>query len=357
MGFFYSKEENINNIDIDDCENNEDNVKIINLDANQNNKHYEYIVFSGGSTKAIAYCGALLALEEYGILYDHNGNLKIKGIAGTSAGSIIAILLAIGYKPQEILELLKVIDLQKLFNDNNGLVRDAYNIVMKYGLCKGEYMLKFFGDAIEKKTGNADYTFEDLYKDKGVNLITVTSNINCSMTIYMHAHNPNKEYSNIPLRVALRMSTGIPVVFEPYKYNNDYFVDGGMLDNYPIHVFDGKYPGDPNARLNLCKPNYKVLGVKILPNDETLNYTLATRYDIKTMYDYITSCVNTMLIENDRRVITPSFWERSVTIITPNYSPSKYMLTDEEKDELIELGKQSTIKFFKEKNIMSLIPQ
>lgn len=313
------------------------------------NNIYEYLVFSGGSTKAISYCGVLPILEELDILYDKN-NLKLKGIGGTSAGSIIALLLAIGYKPKEIHELLNDVDLHKLFRDDIWLIKDAYNIVEFYGMCPGKYMLDFFGNLIKQKTGNEDYTFEDLYRDKKIKLVMVTSNINRSMSVYMYAGNPIKEYSDIPLKIALRMSAGIPFIFEPYKYNNDYFVDGGLLDNYPIHIFDGKYPGDPNARLNICEPNNKVLGVKILPNDETLNYTLSPRCEINTIYDYVTSYVNAFLVENDRRIITPSFWKRTIPIMTPNYGIIKYDLSNKEKEELIELGKQSTIKYFKNKN-------
>ena len=59
---------------------------------------YEYLVFSGGGVKCIAYCGVLDELDKRGVLYCDN-KLKLKGIAGTSGGSLIASLLALDYKP------------------------------------------------------------------------------------------------------------------------------------------------------------------------------------------------------------------------------------------------------------------
>ena len=70
------------------------------------NKDYEYIVLSGGGIKGISYCGALDVLDKYDILYDEDGKSKIKGFAGTSAGSIVVALLAVGYNPTELKKVM-----------------------------------------------------------------------------------------------------------------------------------------------------------------------------------------------------------------------------------------------------------
>lgn len=307
---------------------------------------YRYLVFSGGGVKAFAYNGALGSLDKKEILYDDNGNLKIKGIAGTSAGAIVAGLIAIGYKPAELLDIMKHLNFNKLFHDDNGPITDAYDFITSYGLCKGQTLIDLLGKLIRDKTGNEDYTLEDLYREKGITLVTVTTNLNCSCSIYMYPGNPIKQYSNVAIKDAIRMSAGIPFAFEPITYNGDLFVDGGVLDDYPIHVFDGKFPGDPEARLNLCPPNPYVLGLKIMPNNELLNYQLAERCNISGFYEYVDSFINTCLIDGDRRVMIPSFWLRSIIIITPNYSITKDNLTIEQEKQLIELGIQYTNDFF-----------
>lgn len=69
-----------------------------------NPKDVEYLVFQGGGGKGVAYLGALEALEELGILpfNSQNSNSNLKGIAGTSAGAITALLIAMGYTTKEI---------------------------------------------------------------------------------------------------------------------------------------------------------------------------------------------------------------------------------------------------------------
>jgi hypothetical protein len=118
------------------------------------------------------------------------------------------------------------------------------------------------------------------------------------------------------------------------------------LDNYPIQVFDGSTPEDPKARLNLCHPNPKVLGLKIMTSDKELTYEFVKREDIDSIFSYAFSFIETFLIDNERRVMTPSFWKRSIMIITPDYPLSKFTLTTQEKENLINLGEQYVIEFF-----------
>jgi predicted acylesterase/phospholipase RssA len=314
------------------------------------NGEYEYLVFSGGSIKATSFAGALTVLNDKHILKN------IKGFAGTSAGSILASLLAVGYTAPEIKDILYGLDFKKILTDNLNFIREGYNFIKNYGVCPGEELEKELGKLIKAKTGNADYTLEDLYRDKNIKLVIVTTNLMYRRSNYLYAGNPITELSNISIRSAVRMSVGIPIIFEPVKYTNnkfkDYFVDGGVLDNFPLHVFDGEYPGDPKARLNLIKPNPKVLGINIMTSDDITDYNFTVRDDITSEFDYFYRFLDVFLTENERRIMVPSFWMRTIIIVTPDYPLTQYNLTQEQKDELIQLGKNYTTNFFNsEKNI------
>ena len=311
------------------------------------NFDYEYLVFSGGGIKGISFAGAIKILHKLCIIYSENKEFKLKGVAGTSAGSIIASLLAIGYEPDELIEIISNLDFGKIADDRLGYIRDSINFVKDWGICPGNYILDFLGELINKKTGNPDYTIQNLYDDKNVKLVIVTTDANYSKSIYLYPNNPIEAYSKIPIRVAVRMSIGIPFVFEPRLYNESYFVDGGVLDNYPIHVFDGEYPGDPKARLNLCQPNPKVLGIKLMTCNTQNDYDMVPKKVFTGLIDYAMSFINTFLIENDRRIMTPSFWIRSIIIITPNFPISKFDINDEEKRQLLSVGEKYTSEFFK----------
>ena len=77
----------------------------------------KYLAFGGGGGKGVAYIGALEVMEELGIISYYNkekdsktyrriNNDKIKGVAGTSVGSVVALLVACGYTPEEMQEML-----------------------------------------------------------------------------------------------------------------------------------------------------------------------------------------------------------------------------------------------------------
>ena len=182
------------------------------------NKDYEYIVFSGGGIKGIAFCGAINMLNEYHILYDDNGRLKIKGFGGTSAGSIMAAMLAIGYTPCELKEIMMRLNTENLLDDKWGIIRDAINFVDDYGVAPGKMFYDFLGDYIRLKTGDADYTIDQLYKDKGIKLVIVGTNMNSKSSIYFFPNHHDVKYYDIPIRMAVRISMSIPFIFEPFHF-------------------------------------------------------------------------------------------------------------------------------------------
>ncbi|ARF12352.1 patatin-like phospholipase [Klosneuvirus KNV1] len=314
------------------------------------NRDYEYLVFSGGGIKGLSFVGALETLEKLEVLYDEKRQLKLKGIAATSAGSIIGSLFAVGYKPHELRIIIDGIDFKQIVDDKPGFIRDGINFLEDWGVCPGNYIREVLGDLIKQKTGNPDYTFDDLYHDKKIKLVIVATEMSNEKSIYFYSGHPDKKYSNIPIREAVRMSMGIPFMFEPCLYNDGIFVDGGVLDNYPLHVFDGDYPGDPIARINECKPNPKVLGINIMSSSDQINYDIVEKEKITSLYQYGYSFVNTFLTENERRIMTPSFWLRSIILITPNYSLTTFDLTNEQKTQLVDIGMKGVNDYFVKKS-------
>src|SRR5208282_2448020 len=130
----------------------------------------------GGGIKGISYCGALEVLEKLDIL---NANL-IKGFAGSSAGSIIASLLAIGYTPKEITDIMLGLNMADMTDGTVSYVREGLNLAESYGLVPGNFMYDFLGKLIKDKTGSSDYTIEQLFVDKKIKLAIVTTDMNMS---------------------------------------------------------------------------------------------------------------------------------------------------------------------------------
>ncbi|XP_050394210.1 uncharacterized protein YqhO-like, partial [Patella vulgata] len=196
---------------------------------------FENLVLEGGGNKGLAYCGAIKYLQEVGIMQN------IKRIAGTSAGSMTAALFTVGYTADEIQDFLGG-QIADVFLDHRcGYCSLLPNLLSGYGWNPGKKIFNWFGDKMEKKTGNPDITFKEVYKLTGIELCIVVTNLSQMSTEYCHL----KTTPDMSIRLAVRMSMAIPGIYKAMKYKRNgqtsVYVDGGVLCNYPIHCFDGWY--------------------------------------------------------------------------------------------------------------------
>jgi len=202
---------------------------------------FENLCFEGGGSKGIAYCGAISVLEAEGIYPQY-----IRRIAGTSSGSFLAAMLAVGYTASDLRELLFSTDLVGLMQDARfGRLSAVFNIWQVYGFNPGIRLLQFLGDRLEERTGSKDVTFAQVRDRCGRELCIPITNITRMVTEYCHP----KTTPDMPVRLAVGMSMSLPVLMQPYKIvrkigsglwdETDYYTDGGLLCNYPLHAFDG----------------------------------------------------------------------------------------------------------------------
>lgn len=83
------------------------------------------------------------------------------------------------------------------------------------------------------KLGKADITLQELYEKTGNELVVTATCVNRRMQRFFHRnHHPD-----MPVVTAVRMSMSIPLFFVPLKFDGDYYVDGGLLNNFPLWVF------------------------------------------------------------------------------------------------------------------------
>ncbi|XP_071112062.1 uncharacterized protein [Haliotis cracherodii] len=207
--------------------------KAKNVDPSEYLFPFENIVFEGGGNKGLAYCGAVRVLEELGIWP------QIRRLAGASAGAMTAALLAVGYNSRDI-ECFLSQDLSIVFLDHQcGYCSLLPNLMRGYGWNPGKKIFEWFGNQLEAKTHDKDITFKQVLQKYKKELCIVVTNLNQMSTEYCHP----KTTPDMPVRHAVRMSMAIPGMFKAPKYKlhdqEDTFVDGGVLCNYPIHCYDG----------------------------------------------------------------------------------------------------------------------
>ena len=180
---------------------------------------FDTLVLSGGGIKGFSILGGLQCAYDLGYLKN------IKKYIGTSIGSVISYLIIIGFSPIEIvMELVQKKWLEKISQLN---LVDAMN-----GLGACSYSPVY--EALEKMTLDKCgrlFNMKDLKDQFGKELYCVTYNMTNCVTEYISSLN----YPNIPCITAIRMSSNIPIVFERFKYNNCYYIDGGISDNFSIN--------------------------------------------------------------------------------------------------------------------------
>ncbi len=185
---------------------------------------------AGGGVKGAAHVGVLKALEEE--------KVKINYISGASSGSIVATLYAIGYKPDEILDIFKKYGKTIKYYDYKNLLKLIFGIIIKRkiiieGLSEGKAIYKLITKKCEEK-GIVNI------KNTKIPLLIPAVNV-CSGEVYFfssilkrNTYSDNIVYiDNVNLASAVRASCGYPGVFAPYKINGNRLIDGGVRENIP----------------------------------------------------------------------------------------------------------------------------
>jgi predicted patatin/cPLA2 family phospholipase len=183
-----------------------------------NFKNKELIISSGGN-KGIALLGALNEFSKFIPLFN------FKYLTGCSIGAIIVLLLNIGYKVEELSEILFQIDFKE-FQDCK-----LINLIQKCGLDEGVKFTNFLKAIILNKNISSNITFIELYNLTNIILTITVVNITTGKTEY---HN----YINTPhlsVILSVRMSANIPILFSPILFNDNYYIDGALLEPFPIN--------------------------------------------------------------------------------------------------------------------------
>lgn len=224
-------------------------------------KKYQTLVLSGNSTNSVVSLGALQYLHEKHVLD------RITTYVATSSGSIIAVMLSIGYSPLDILSYLcveHVYDTMPSFNITNILI--SGKSVLDFAPIKA-----CVESMITEKLGYVP-TLQELTKHtKGKKLIFTVYNLNDHLKEYV---SPDT-HPNLKVSDAVHMSCNFPLIFNPYMYADIYYIDGGVADNFPIEHAANTCPAPV---LGVCIENPLP---KYIPTQET---ALASFDMVKIMY-------------------------------------------------------------------------
>ena len=350
-------------------------VKPIKEDSKTNanvTKKYPFknLVFEGGGVKGIAYVGALEVLDKEGVLRN------IERVAGTSAGAMVAVLVGLGYTTKEISGILWDINFKNFLDSSWGVVRNTKRLLEDYGWYKGDFFRDLMASYIKAKTGDGESTFkdiEDLKKKnnalRGISLIGADLSTGYSK-VFNAALTPDVKVAD-----AARISMSIPLFFAAIKgINGDdhIYVDGGLLDNYAVKVFDRmNYVSDEanirrteyykkiNEKLQANKAKTRSLSPinEYIYNKETLGFRLdaqeeidfyldpnasAPTKEIKSFFTYSKALITTLIDFQNNVHLHSDDWQRTVYIDTLGVKATDFDISDTKKQKLVESGTSYT---------------
>jgi NTE family protein len=271
-------------------------------------------VFEGGGVKGIGLVGGICGIEAAGYSFEN--------VVGTSAGAIVASLLAVGYTGDEMKEELLQLDLPKLKEGDTlsklGTLGRVAKMVRSNGIYKADYLTNWLNDLCERKgktrfgdirtsgsnSKHCKYRFQAIASDISDSRMLVLPRDLASFGI---------DPDEFDIASAVRMSMSIPLFYEPYvlvdsEERKHVIADGGLLSNYPIWLLDGRSrnPSIPTFGFKFCSAT-----------SEESDYS--EYREVRKLPSYIMALVQTSMEAYDKYYISTSKGDFQRTIaISPN---------------------------------------
>jgi NTE family protein len=299
------------------------------------------VVLEGGGMRGIAHVGALCATEARGYRWQH--------CAGSSAGALVAALLAAGYTAVELRAILAGVDFARFARDQG--LRGCWSMQLARLLCKGglhtgDYLETFlraqlrakgkstFGDLVCAGQEHEPQTSLFRYR-----LIVIASDITNGRMLRLpqdlafYGQNPDE----LDIALAVRMSASIPFFYKPILGHDSAgrlyrIVDGGLLSNFPISIFD--VAGEPA---------YPTLGLRLV---DTLPVPAPLVPAQENLIQFGQALLNTMLTAHDRLYLDDHAYIRTIAIPVSGISGTQFDLSRAQIDLLYRNGEAAAERFF-----------
>ena len=302
------------------------------------------LVLEGGGVKGIALVGALAVFEERGYRFHR--------VAGTSAGAIVGALVAAGIPAHRMHEIVRDID-YRAFRDARGLSRvgpigKGLSLLIHRGIDAGDHLVDWLGSIL------AEYdvtTFADLHLDdtdgsrptgEDHRLVVMTSDVSAGELRRLPWDYPRYGLvaDDVEVAAAVRSSMSIPYFYRPIKLRDQeadadrWFVDGGMLSNFPVGVFD-RQDGQP--------PRWPTFGIKLSGRADA---AIGIRNDVRGIFSLSAALIRTMIGFYDRiHLGDPAVVARTVFVDTMQVRTTDFDLDRRTADRLFDNGRRAAERF------------
>lgn len=293
------------------------------------------LVCEGGGVRGIGLVGAVDALAQAGYRFPR--------VAGSSAGSIVAALVAAlqvaGEPLSRLAEVMRSIDYRKILDRNlighlpliggglslltsDGVYRGAYLEQLLTGLL-GDLGVRTFGDL---RTGEEPEQF-------AWSLVVTASDLSRRRLVRIpwDLDSYGIDPDDFPVARAVHASSAIPYVFEPVRVKGASWVDGGLLSDFPVELFDR-----PDAQ-----PRWPTFGIRL-----SARPGIPPTHPVHGPVSLGIAAIETLVSNQDNAYIDdPCTVRRTIFVPADEVSPIDFDITAQQRDALYQRGLQAGQQF------------
>ena len=285
----------------------------------------KHLVIGGGGPNGFMFFGAMKYLKEK--LFWNNDN--IKSIYTTSAGSLIGTILSLNYNLHDIEEYILKRPWDKLQPIDPENILNIWN---EKGIFDETFILDIINPLLKCVSLDININLKEFYEFNNIDLHIFTSKIKNG---YFESIDLNhKTHPELELYKAITMSSAFPIVFKPIEYNGEYYIDGGLCNNFPLNfcLNETECDKDEILAINYSKKsddeNYVINN-----NTNVINYTMKIIFNMKYMIS------NEHNQEKIKNIITMKNDYDDFTNWKNSYS------NEEHRKYLLDKGKEYAINF------------
>jgi NTE family protein len=305
------------------------------------------LVLEGGGVKGIGLVGAVSTLRRAGYELGDAGR-----VAGTSAGAIVGSMIAAGMPVPQLEQTMRTIDYRR-FRDRHrfGLLGRSVSLLTRLGVYSGDWLHGWIKEQLAlcgvhtfrdlKITNDPD---SDLPPERSYRLVVIVSDVSRGRMLRLPWDYPRYglDPDDQPVADAVRASASIPFFFRPVQLKPatsrlpSYCVDGGVLSNFPVTVFD---------RRDGRQPRWPTFGVKLSARPAEVS-ELADVLRVRGVLSLSKALIDTMVEAHDRANLDdPGVRERTIFVPTYGVRATDFDLDGPTRDQLYDSGRRSTERF------------
>lgn len=288
------------------------------------------MVLSGGGPTGLILYGAIKRLHEEGVWSLD----ELETIYMSSIGGFIGFIIALGYDWNIIEEYLVGRPWTKAFSN---LSNDILEIMSNKGIDGIEMATICTEPLLSGKYLPKDITLQTLYEYTKVELCFIVTELNTADGLHTEILT-HKTYPDMTLNTALASTCAFPLMFKPVLYNDKCFVDGGLLNNFPLNICLKETKCKQEETLAFCNYINQTPTPPITEKSSLIEYT---RIFMRKCYIELETTRHQLKIENTVQYAIQDIMDYSVWIHT---------LEDENmRKTLIERGREAAETFISSK--------